>query len=504
MPVVAGVDSSTQSSTVLLRDADDGRILGAGRAPHPRTTPPVSEQNPQDWWTALGSATAAATESVDAGSVAAISVDGQAHGLVALDGNHEVIRPAKLWNDTTSAPEAAELVDMLGPEVWARRTGSVPVAAFTITKLLWLKRHEPAAFRRLATVLLPHDWLTYRLTGNLVTDRGEASHTGYFSPSRLAWQPELLDLVDPEVDWPSALPRVLGPDDPAGEVTAAAAADLGLRPGTVVGPGSADNMASALGLGMRPGDVTISLGTSGVVFARHDRSTADATGAVNGHADAFGAYMMVLCTLNAAKVTDTFARLLGVDHDQMAALALAAEPSARRPVLAAFLDGERVPNRPGASGILAGLRTDTTREQIARAAYEGVIAGLLAGIDILGRLGVRTDGRLLLTGGGARSAAYRQILADLAQRPVHLADLQETAAAGAAVQAAAVLHGAKVGDVAEAMAPPVRIAAEPNPDPDTGEVLDRYRRLAGWQELDSGPPDSVPPESDPNTLIEEA
>jgi xylulokinase len=335
--------------------------------------------------------------------------------------------------------------------------------------------------------MCPHDWLTYRLTGNPVTDRGEASGTGYFSPSQSSWQPDLLGLVDVGVDWAAALPRVLGPEESAGRVTLSAAADLGLRPGVVVGPGTADNQASALGLAMRPGDVTISLGTSGVVFARHDQSTADASGAVNGHGDASGAYLLVLCTLNAAKVTDTFARLLGVDHDQLAALALAAQPSAQRPVLAAFLDGERVPNRPGASGILAGLRTDTSREQVARAAFEGVIAGLLAGIDILGQLGVRTDGRLLLTGGGARSAAYRQILADLSQRPVHLADLQETAAADAAVQAAAVLHGAKVNDVAEAMAPPVRVAAEPRPDPETGEVLNRYRRVADWRELDTEP-----------------
>ena len=490
MPVVAGVDSSTQSSTVLLRDADNGRILGVGRAPHPRTTPPVSEQRPQDWWTAL----AAAMRSVGGGEVAAVSIDAQAHGLVALDENHAVIRPAKLWNDTTSAPEAADLVNQLGPEEWARRTGSVPVAAFTITKLLWLKRHEPESFRRLAAVMCPHDWLTYRLTANMVTDRGEASHTGYFSPSQSTWQPDLLGLVDRNVEWSTALPRVLGPDDVAGQVTPSAAADLGLRPGVVVGPGTADTPASALGLAMAPGDVTISLGTSGVVFARHDRSTADATGAVNGHGDATGAYLLVLCTLNAAKVTDSFARLLGVDHDQLAALALAAEPLPQRPVLAAFLDGERVPNRPGASGILAGLRTDTTREQMARAAFEGVLAGLLAGIDVLRRLGVRTDGRLLLTGGGARSAAYRQLLADLAQRPVYVADLQETAAAGAAVQAAAVLHGAKVTDVADAMAPPVRVAAEPRSHSDTSEVLDRYRRVAAWRELDT----------DPTTLIKES
>ena len=483
MPLVAGVDSSTQSCTVVLRDVDDGRIVRHGRAPHPRTTPPVSEQPPESWWVALGQALNAA----DAAEIVAISVDGQCHGLVPLDADREVIRPAKLWNDTTSAGEAAELVERLGAAAWARRTGSVPVGAFTITKLLWLARNESAAYRRLAHVALPHDWLTFRLTGELVTDRGDASGTGYFSPAESSWQPDLLALVDPAVDWVPRLPRIVGPDEPAGAVTAAAAAALGLRPGTVVGAGSGDNQASALGLGLRRGDVAVSVGTSGTVFARHPESTADVTGAVNGNADATGEYLPLLCTLNAAKVTDAFARLLGVDHDGMTALALAAPASDERPVLAAFLDGERVPNRPGARGLLGGLRSDLTREEIARAAYEGVVAGLLAGIDLLAGLGVRTGGRVLLTGGGARSAAYRQLLADLSGRPVYTVELEETAAAGIAAQAAAILHGAKVGEIADAWAPPARLAAEPRPDPGREEVLDRYRRLAAWRGLDSEP-----------------
>jgi xylulokinase len=485
MPLVAGVDSSTQSCTVVLRDADDGRIVGHGRAAHPPTTPPVSEQAPMSWWMALQEALSIAK----AGDIAALSVDGQGHGLVALDDHRNVIRPAKLWNDTTSSPEASELVEHLGAATWARRTGSVPVAAFTITKLLWLKRHEPESFQRLALVLLPHDWLTFRLTGSLVTDRGDASHTGYFSPAESAWQTDLLALVDDTADWASRLPRVLGPEDMAGTLTREAAVELELSPGAAVGPGTGDNMASALGIGLQPGDVAVSLGTSGVVFAGHTAPTADATGAVNGNADATGAFLPLLCTLNAAKVTDAFARLLGVDHDTMTALALAAPPTPDRPVLAAYLDGERVPNRPGASGLLAGLRSDTTREQVARAAYEGVIAGLLAGINILSRLGVRTDGRLILTGGGARSAAYRQLMADLSGRPIYTVDLEETAAAGAAIQAAAVLHSVKVAELADVWAPTTQLAAEPRPDPGARELLDRYRRLSAWRELDRSPVD---------------
>lgn len=484
MALVAGIDSSTQSCTVVLRDADDGQIVAVHGAPHPRTSPPVSEQSPEAWWTALRAAFTAAGPTARE-SVVAICVDAQAHGLVPLDANHEVIRPAKLWNDTTSAGEAQELVARLGRQEWATRAGSVPVGAFTISKLLWLARREPEAFKRLAHVLLPHDWLTYRLTGQLLTDPGDASGTGYYNPSEGAWRPDLLALVDPDVDWSDRLPRVLGPDEAAGPINPAAATQLGLSPRIVVGPGTADNQAAAVGMGVTTGDVVVSLGTSGVVYARSELPVIDPSGAVNGNADATGAYLPVVCTLNAAKVTDTFARLLGVDHTGLTELALAASPNPERPVLAAFLDGERVPDRPHASGTLTGLRSDTTREDIARAAYEGVLAGLLAGLRVLGRLGVPVDGRLAVTGGGARSAAYRQFLADLSGRPVHVVDHAETAAAGAAVQAAAVLHGTTVTDVAARWAPPWRVVAEPRPDTSPVDLLLRYEALSHWSDLET-------------------
>jgi xylulokinase len=480
MPLVAGVDSSTQSCTVVLRDADDGRIVEHARAPHPVTTPPVSEQQPRSWWSALETA----LSGVRGSDIAAISVDAQCHGLVSLDDADRVIRPVKLWNDTTSSGEARDLVEMLGRETWAQRTGSVPVSSFTISKLLWLKRHEPHNFDRIASVLMPGNWLTFRLTGEKVTDRGDSSGTGYFSPAESAWCPDLLHLVDDATDWLTTLPRILDPQTAAGGVTRSAAGDLGLRSGVVVGPGTGDNMASALGLGVRLGDVVVSLGTSGVVFATHSESTADPTGAVNGNADATGGYLPVVCTLNAAKVTDAFARLLGVDHEQMAALALQAPANPDRPVLVPYLDGERVPNRPGATGLLAGLRSNLAREEVARAAYEGVVAGLLTGLEALADLGVATNGRLILTGGAARSVAYRQLLADLACRPVYVADLDETAAAGAAVQAAATLLEAKVADVASAWAPAVRQVAEPRPEADAEALLARYHTVAAFDGLD--------------------
>jgi xylulokinase len=477
--LVAGVDSSTQSCTVMLRDAVDGRPAAIASAPHPRTTPPISEQHPDAWWRALKSA----LEQVDAGSVAAISVDGQGHGLVALDANHDVIRPAKLWNDTTSAAEAAELVDRLGAAEWARRVGSVPTAAFTITKLLWLARHEPANFAKVAAVLLPHDWLLFRLTDRFRTDRTEASGTGYFSPAESAWQRDLLSLVGREA-WHPELPDVLGPDESAGVVTARAAQELGLTAGIPVGPGCNDNPASALALGIRDGDVVISLGTSGTVFARSRLAVADPTGTVDGNADPTGAFLPLVCTLNATKVTDAFGRVLGVDHDALAELALSSAPDEERPVLVPYLDGERTPNRPRARGVLAGIRSDITRAQLARSAYEGVIWGLLDGLEALDRLGVATDGRLIVTGGGARSPAYRQLLADLSGRPVYASSITETAAAGAAVQAAAVLQGRTTAEVASSWAPELPVVALPRPGQASRELRDRFHRVAATEILD--------------------
>ncbi len=480
MPLVAGVDSSTQSCTIVLRDADDGRVVASASAPHPPTTPPVSEQHPSDWWDALGKA----AHQLDLAGVAAISVDGQGHGLVALDDQSAVIRPAKLWNDTTSAPEAAELVARLGPTEWASRVGTVPTAAFTITKLLWLARHEPAHFERVAAVLLPADWIMFRLTEGFRTDRSAASGTGYFSPSSSAWLPGMLELVGGP-GWLPELPVVVGPDDVAGPVASAAAQVLGLRPGIPVGPGCNDQPPAALAFGIRDGDVVISIGTSGTVFTRSPVGTADPTGAVTGVCDASGAFLPLVCTLNAAKVTDAFARLLGVCHQELADLALSAPASPDRPVVVPYLDGERTPNRPRARGMLVGLRSDLTRAQVARAAFEGVVCGLLEGLDALARTGVRTDGRLIVAGGGARSPAYRQLLADLSGRPVHAAEIADAAAAGAAVQAAAVFHGRRVIDVARAWAPPLPVVAEPRCGQAMEELRALYRRFASKEELDA-------------------
>src|SRR4051812_9434121 len=391
MPLVAGVDLSTQSTKVEVRDADTGVVVATGRAPHPAVHPPRSEQEPAAWWAAFEQAWSAA----GAPAVHAVSVGGQQHGMVVLDAAGAVVRPAKLWNDTESAPDAGWLLKQLpdGASGWAAACGTVPVAAITITKLSWLHRSEPESWARLARVLLPHDWLTHRLTGAFTTDRGDASGTGYWSPATGAYCWDLLAIIDQDRAWSTAVPEVLGP-----------AVAAGTWRGAVVGPGTGDNMAAALGLGLRTGDVAISVGTSGTVYAVSDTPTADGSGEVAGFADATGRFLPLVCTLNAAKVTDAVGRLLGVDHDGLDVLALAAPPGAGGLVLLPYLDGERTPNRPTATGVLSGLRSDVSRAQLARAAVEGVVCGLLDGLDAL-RAIVPADGRLLLVGGGAESAA---------------------------------------------------------------------------------------------------
>jgi xylulokinase len=433
--LVAGVDSSTTATKVEVRELDSGRVVARRSAPHPPTQPPRSEQDPAAWWAAFE----AAWQQAGAPDVAAISIAGQQHGMVVLDDARRVVRPAKLWNDTESAPDAAWLIDQLdgGSAAWADACGVVPVASITITKLSWLHRTEPEAWRRLAHVVLPHDWLTLQLTGRLATDRGDASGTGYWSAATGQYRFELLALVDRERDWPGVVPPVLAPGDAAGEWR-----------GAVVGPGTGDNMAGALGAGLRPRDVAISIGTSGTVYTVSDSPTADPSGAVAGFADASGHHLPLVCTLNATKVSDAVARLLGVDHTGLDELALATAPGAGGVSLLPYFDGERTPNRPTATGVLSGLRSDVTREQLARAAVEGVVCGLLDGLDALDRFAA-VDGRLLLVGGGAHSRAYRQVLADLSGRPVLVPRSEQQVAAGACVQAAAVATGDDPADIAD-------------------------------------------------------
>lgn len=476
--VVAGVDSSTQSCTVELRDAASGALVSTGRAPHPVTHPPISEQDPESWWQALVAAMGDARRDVEV-RIIGVSVGAQCHGLVVSDEAGRLLRPARLWNDTTSGPQAAALLDRHPASWWAQQIGIVPSAAITISKLALLAETDADAFARVRHISVPHDWLTYRLTGRRVTDRSDASGTGYYSADTGRWRTDILDEVVGERDWAPLLPEVLAPDEAAGRIAPAAAAELGIDPGALVGAGGGDQHLAAQGIGLGEGDVAYSLGTSGVVFATTPDPVVDVTGSVDGVANVTGGYLPLVCTLNATKVTDTIARLLAVDHAALAALALAAPLDPERPLLAAYLDGERSPRLPSARGMLAGLSTATSREQLALAAFEGVALGLVRGERGMASLGIPVTGRTIAIGGGARSHAYRQIIADLTGRAVHTVDAPEGTARGAAIQAAAVVRGETVAAVTAAWRPEATSVTEPVAD--RGDIWDRYIRLADLQ-----------------------
>jgi xylulokinase len=395
-----------------------------------------------------------------------VSIAGQQHGMVVLDAAGRVIRPALLWNDARSAQAAVDLIAEVGAEEYARRTGAVPVASFTATKLRWLRDAEPANAARVAAVALPHDWLTWCLRGygpadesplgpvleELTTDRSEASGTGYWSPATGEYD---LALFERALGHPAILPRVLGPGMAAG--TSVTLPYSRVPAGIVVGPGAGDNAGAALGLGSRAGDVVVSIGTSGTVFAVAERPAMDPTGAVAGFADASGLFLPLVATLNAARVLGSIAGLLGVDYDGLARLALEAEPGSAGVVLVPCFEGERTPNLPEATASLHGLTiASSTRTNIARAAIEGMLCGLAAGLDAVRAVGVNEQ-RIMLIGGAAQNIAVTTIAAQVFDAPVVVPAPGEYVADGAAVQAAWALTG-------EHPIWPLHIIAESTPD----------------------------------------
>ena len=480
MKLVLGADSSTQSVKVEARVAETGELIATGRASHPSTTPPVSEQDPQAWWEAFADAVGQLGDARK--DISAISIAGQQHGMVLLDEDDQPLRPAKLWNDTTSAPNADRLVESRGAQWWSDTTGSVPVAAFTISKLAWVAENEPELLDRIAKIMLPHDYITYRLTGNHVTDRGDASGSGWYDAVSGTTVGDALSDALGSGDWDDRVPTVIGPTDSAGPIDAAVADALALPHDVVVGPGTGDNMGAALGLGLGEGDMVISLGTSGTVYARSAQRTGDPSGAVAGFCDATGQYLPLVCTLNATKVTDTIARLLGTDAPGLADLAMQAGTDVIEPTVVPYFDGERTPNRPDARGVVVGLTTDISREEMARAAHDGVICGLLEGAQALVDAGASDDGRLFLVGGGAQSAAYRQRLATLAEKTVHVPKSDETVAVGAAIQAAALATGTGLDGLASAWNVSASDATEPDAAGTGAEIRDRYRDAAAFDD----------------------
>lgn len=425
--LVAGVDSSTQSVKIVVRDAETGELIREGRGSHPDAT----EISPSKWLSELTNSTKGLLDDVQA-----ISIGAQQHGMVVVDDNKQVVRDALLWNDTRSADAATDLIKELGgPNKWADAVGSVPVASFTVTKLRWLATNEPENAAKVSGVMLPHDWLTWQLMGTpdeYVTDRGDASGTGYWSPQTNEYRKDLLKLaLGKEVQ----LPRVAQPNEIIGQTTS----------GISVAPGTGDNMAAALGLGAATGDIVISLGTSGTAYTVSSNPTNDASGIIAGFADATGNYLPLACTLNAARVINAGAAVLNVSLDQFAELALNAKPGSEGLVLLPFLDGERTPNLPNAKGSMHGLtRNNLTPANFARACIEGMLCSLAEASDVITNFGQGTKpNRVVLIGGAAASKAVQEIAATLFNVPVHIPPAAEYVADGAARQASWALSGSK-------------------------------------------------------------
>ena len=456
MPLVAGVDSSTQSVKIVIRDAQSGRLVREGRAPHP----PGTEVDPEHWWLALQQAITSAGGLDD---VSAISIGGQQHGMVTLDSNGNLIRPALLWNDTRSAA-AARAINQENPDI-ADRTGSTLVASFTASKVRWLLENEPENAQRVAAICLPHDWLSWKLSRSndiheIFTDRSDASGTGYFNPVTSEYDRELFQRIF-DVDQDIYLPKIISRND------------VGLRASEslLIGAGAGDNAGAAFGLQAEPGDLIVSLGTSGTAFAVSDTSTHDATGEVAGFADLTGRFLPLVCTLNAARILDAATAILQCTHEELGELALQAEPGAHGLSLLPYFEGERTPNRPDATGVLAGLTLENSnRADIARAYIEGMLCGLVDAAQSLISRGVAVN-RILLIGGAAKNPAVGKIAASLFGREVLIPPAGEYVANGAARQAAWVVLGgesAPVWDLGEVE----RVNA-----PHTPEVLERYRKL---------------------------
>jgi xylulokinase len=455
--LIAGVDSSTQSVKVVIRDSNTGQLVRQGRASHPDGT----EVDPIHWMTGLNTAISEAGGMKD---IAAISVAGQQHGMVALDSDGNVIRDALLWNDVRSAKAAEDLNREAGGDAEiAKKTGSKLVASFTAAKLRWLADHEPANATKTASIALPHDWLSWQLQGGkdftkLFTDRSDASGTGYFDPSTSKYREEIVELAL-GTNRKLELPRIVSPSDFGGTTLE----------GIPIAAGAGDNAAAALGLQAQPGDVVVSLGTSGTAFAVSDTPTHDSSGSVAGFADATGRYLPLVCTLNAARILDAACQMLGKTHDEIASLALSAKPGAGGLTLLPYFEGERTPNRPNATGVFSGMNiSNSNPADISRAMIEGMLSGLADAVDSLAWLGVNVQ-RILLIGGAAKNPAVPLIASALFGREVLVPPAGEYVANGAAKQAAWAL----LGEIPQWDLGPVQHHTTiPTP-----EVMEKYRTL---------------------------
>lgn len=439
MSLYIGIDSGTQSVKAVAFDLDTHRVVAEARAPHTLIGGlPVGhmEQHPQEWVQAMDQAIAEVAQKIEGSRVRGIGVSGQQHGFVPLDETGQVIRPAKLWCDTSTAPECALITKKLGgPKAAIRQTGNLILPGFTAPKILWLKRHEPANYRRLRHVLLPHDYLNYFLTGNYFMEYGDASGTALMDVRKRVWSKAALSAIDRNlVEW---LPPLSDSHASAGTLRADLAKKYGFSSEVVVSAGGGDNMMGAIGTGnVAPGVVTASFGTSGTIYAYANKPVIDPQGEIAAFCSSTGGWLPLLCTMNVTTVTEQVRGLFGYDHTALENAVSATPVGANGLTLLPYFAGERTPNVPAGSGVWFGLNGATIQPgHLARSAMEGVTMGMNYGLRRLAALGVKPKD-IRVTGGGAKSAAWRQIMADVFGVPVVGMVEDEGAALGGALQAA--------------------------------------------------------------------
>ncbi len=486
-----GVDSGTQGTKVLIVDFN-GKVLGRGNHAHRMIEglkPGASEQDPQTWIDALEKALLQAVKAaqINPSKIVSLGVSGQQHGCVPLDAKGIPIRPAKLWNDTSTVEEAEIIIEKLGgTKSFIQKIGINLAVGYTASKILWLKRKEPAQYKKLSTVLLPHNYINFSLTGKKHMEYGDASGTGLMEIRKRQWHNEAIAAIGPELE--GMLPEPSHPSEPVGYLKKDLSQRFGMEE-VLVSSGGGDNMMGAVGTGnIAPGICTLSLGTSGTIYSYCSEPLIDPEGEVGAFCDSTGGWLTLVCTMNVTNTTEYFKSLFNASNEELERMAAQVPEGAEGLIFLPFIDGERVPVLPFSSGVFFGLnRNNFNASNMARSVMEGTILNLGYGFSRMKTLGLEPE-EIRVTGGGAKSQLWLQIVADIFKTPVMTLEEKEGAAFGAAIQSIWNYFGAKgekvkIEEIAEKIVKKGSLKKEPEPKhfPLYDGLQERFNSL--WQTL---------------------